>query len=337
MGGEGLSWVGASPFTTEKHVFVNLGDGTYNHSGSLAVRAAIASGANMTYKLLFNDAVAMTGGQAAESGFTVPQITRQLAAEGVARVVIVAAEPERYQTVTDLAPGVEVKPRRELMAVQRALRELKVKDVARRRFRVLEGSTTLRELSAMRLREFMAQEREVGGGEAPASSAGTGGAGLSPAKAAAGLLRRAASATGDLQPDWLLVCDGGRWRGIIDDRPLQDLPVQRWDDERIGDHLQPLAELPSIRDDAPLWQAVLQLEAASPPRLLVLSAAGLPCGTIERPELAEAVLAKLGVRLPAPLLEAARRQGAYPIGVPLAAVAEGMVARSPQADSGAKP
>ena len=124
MGGEGLSWVGASPFTTEKHVFVNLGDGTYNHSGSLAVRAAIASGANMTYKLLFNDAVAMTGGQAAESGFTVPQITRQLAAEGVRKVVIVAAEPERYQTVTDLVPGVEVKPRRELMAVQRQLRDI---------------------------------------------------------------------------------------------------------------------------------------------------------------------------------------------------------------------
>ncbi|MFN9847799.1 MAG: indolepyruvate ferredoxin oxidoreductase family protein [Alphaproteobacteria bacterium] len=124
MGGEGLSWVGASPFTTEKHVFVNLGDGTYNHSGSLAVRAAIASGANMTYKLLFNDAVAMTGGQAPESGFTVPQITRQLAAEGVRKVVIVAAEPERYQTVTDLAPGVEVKPRRELMAVQRSLRDV---------------------------------------------------------------------------------------------------------------------------------------------------------------------------------------------------------------------
>ena len=82
MGGEGLSWVGAAPFTDEKHVFVNLGDGTYNHSGSLAIRAAVAAGANMTYKLLFNDAVAMTGGQAAESGFTVPQITRQLRRRG---------------------------------------------------------------------------------------------------------------------------------------------------------------------------------------------------------------------------------------------------------------
>ncbi|MEH6678764.1 thiamine pyrophosphate-dependent enzyme, partial [Phenylobacterium sp.] len=111
MGGEGLSWVGAAPFTTEKHVFVNLGDGTYNHSGSLAIRAAVAAEANVTYKLLFNDAVAMTGGQAAESGFTPAQITRQLASEGVARTVIVADDPDRYDGVKDLAPGVEVRPR----------------------------------------------------------------------------------------------------------------------------------------------------------------------------------------------------------------------------------
>ena len=123
MGGEGLTWVGSSPFTTEQHVFVNLGDGTYNHSGSLAVRASIAANSHVTYKLLFNDAVAMTGGQAAESGFTPAQITRQLAAEGVAKTVIVAAEPERYAHVTDLAPGVQVRPRSELMAVQRMLRD----------------------------------------------------------------------------------------------------------------------------------------------------------------------------------------------------------------------
>jgi indolepyruvate ferredoxin oxidoreductase len=124
MGGEGLTWMGASPFTDEKHVFVNLGDGTYNHSGSLAIRASVANGSNITYKLLFNDAVAMTGGQTAESGFTVPQITRQLASEGVKKVVVVAAEPERYETVTDLAPGVEVKPRSDLIAVQKELREI---------------------------------------------------------------------------------------------------------------------------------------------------------------------------------------------------------------------
>jgi indolepyruvate ferredoxin oxidoreductase len=124
MGAEGLTWAGASPFTTEEHVFVNLGDGTYNHSGSLAVRASVAMGSRLTYKLLFNDAVAMTGGQAPESGFSVAQITRQLAAEGVSRIVVVAEDAGRYATVTDLAPGVTVRPRDELMAVQKELREV---------------------------------------------------------------------------------------------------------------------------------------------------------------------------------------------------------------------
>ena len=123
MGGEGLTWAGASPFTTEDHVFANLGDGTYNHSGSLAIRASIAMGSHITYKLLYNDAVAMTGGQHPESGFSVAQITRQLASEGVAKTVVVADEPERYLKAADLAPAVEVKPRGELMAVQRALRK----------------------------------------------------------------------------------------------------------------------------------------------------------------------------------------------------------------------
>ena len=123
MGGEGLTWAGASPFTTEPHVFVNLGDGTYNHSGSLAIRASMVMGSHITYKLLFNDAVAMTGGQHPESGFTVAQITRQLAAEGVKTIVVVAEDATRYDTVTDLAPGVEVHPRSELITVQKALRE----------------------------------------------------------------------------------------------------------------------------------------------------------------------------------------------------------------------
>ena len=123
MGGEGLTWVGSAPFTSEPHVFVNLGDGTYNHSGSLAIRASIAANSHVTYKLLFNDAVAMTGGQAAESGFTPAQITRQLASEGVTKTVIVADDPSRYEGVTDLAPGVEVEPRSKLMNVQKMLRE----------------------------------------------------------------------------------------------------------------------------------------------------------------------------------------------------------------------
>jgi indolepyruvate ferredoxin oxidoreductase len=123
MGGEGLSWVGAAPFTAEPHVFANLGDGTYSHSGSLAIRASVAAKSHITYKLLYNDAVAMTGGQPTESGFGPAQITRQLAAEGVAKTVIVADDVTRYANVTDLAPGVEVKPRSDLMAVQRMLRE----------------------------------------------------------------------------------------------------------------------------------------------------------------------------------------------------------------------
>ncbi|MFO1015838.1 MAG: indolepyruvate ferredoxin oxidoreductase family protein [Caulobacteraceae bacterium] len=122
MGAEGLTWAGAAPFTTEKHVFVNLGDGTYNHSGSLAIRAAIVMDANVTYKLLFNDATAMTGGQPPESGFTVPQITRQLAAEGVKKIMVVADHMDRYDGETGLAPGVIVRPRSELMKVQRELR-----------------------------------------------------------------------------------------------------------------------------------------------------------------------------------------------------------------------
>jgi indolepyruvate ferredoxin oxidoreductase len=123
MGGEGLTWAGASPFTDEAHVFANLGDGTYAHSGSLAIRASIAMGSHITYKLLYNDAVAMTGGQDPEGGFSVAQITRQLAAEGVAKTVVVAEDPALYAHAADLAPGVEVRPREDLMAVQRALRE----------------------------------------------------------------------------------------------------------------------------------------------------------------------------------------------------------------------
>jgi len=123
MGGEGAAWIGQAPFTDEPHVFANLGDGTYTHSGSLAIRASVAAGANITYKLLYNDAVAMTGGQPAEGTPDVPRITRQLAAEGVARIVIVAEDPKRYGEGHGLAPGVAVLPRPRLDAVQRELRE----------------------------------------------------------------------------------------------------------------------------------------------------------------------------------------------------------------------
>jgi len=125
MGGEGAAWIGQSPFVETPHVFANIGDGTYTHSGVLAIRAAVAAKVNMTYKLLFNDAVAMTGGQALDGGLTVPRVARQLAAEGVEPIVIVTDEPEKYAPGTDFPPGATVRHRDDLDEVQRDLRELK--------------------------------------------------------------------------------------------------------------------------------------------------------------------------------------------------------------------
>ena len=121
MGGEGANWVGEAPFSNTPHVFQNLGDGTYNHSGYLAIRAAIASGTNITFKILYNDAVAMTGGQANDGGLTVPQIARQVAAEGAKRVVVVTDEPWKYPKDTDWPRGLTIHHRDDLDAVQREL------------------------------------------------------------------------------------------------------------------------------------------------------------------------------------------------------------------------
>jgi indolepyruvate ferredoxin oxidoreductase len=121
MGGEGANWIGEAPFSKRPHVFQNLGDGTYNHSGYMAMRAAIAAGVNMTYKVLFNDAVAMTGGQANDGGLTVPQVARQVAAEGAARVVVVTDEPQKYGRDTRWPAGLTVHHRDDLMSVQEEL------------------------------------------------------------------------------------------------------------------------------------------------------------------------------------------------------------------------
>ena len=122
MGGEGVPWVGEAPFSTTKHVFANLGDGTYYHSGILAVRAAIAAGVNITYKILYNDAVAMTGGQPVDGPLTPARITRQLQAEGVDRIVVVSDEPDKYPIGTKWADGVRIEHRDELDRVQKELR-----------------------------------------------------------------------------------------------------------------------------------------------------------------------------------------------------------------------
>jgi Zn-dependent protease len=181
----------------------------------------------------------------------------------------------------------------QLLILQRLLAEMRVQDVAKRRFRVLEADEPLRAVSRIRLPQ-------------------------TPASASPSSPRQMA----DGPADWLLVCDRGRWMGVIDDQPLQELPVQRWDQELVRDHMRPLSSLPSIQGTAPLWQAVLDLERSQEARLLVLGPAGLPCGTVDRPDLGEAVLARLGVRLPEPLLAKARQQNAYPLGLALEPVAQ---------------
>jgi len=142
MGGEGVTWVGQAPFTTDRHIFANLGDGTYFHSGLLAIRQSIAAGTNITYKILYNDAVAMTGGQQVgerPEGHSVAQIAHSLRAEGVAKLVVVTDEPDKYagrthpegtaraghpELLNDLPPGVQVFHRRELDRIQRELRDI---------------------------------------------------------------------------------------------------------------------------------------------------------------------------------------------------------------------
>jgi indolepyruvate ferredoxin oxidoreductase len=125
MGGEGATWIGQAPFTETPHVFQNIGDGTYAHSGTLAIRAAVAAGVNITYKVLFNDAVAMTGGQAVEGNLTVQRVVQQLIAEGVDPIVVVTDHPEKYEHAPPLPAGVPVEHRRKLDRIQRRLRECK--------------------------------------------------------------------------------------------------------------------------------------------------------------------------------------------------------------------
>lgn len=124
MGGEGVTWAGQAPFTETEHVFQNLGDGTYFHSGSLAIRQAIAAGVNITYKILYNDAVAMTGGQPVDGTLSVPQIAHQVRSEGVQTIVLLSDDIEKWSDRSIFPAGVEFLDRRELDAVQRRLREV---------------------------------------------------------------------------------------------------------------------------------------------------------------------------------------------------------------------
>ncbi len=128
MGGEGVPWVGQQPFSHDQHMFANLGDGTYFHSGLLAVRQSIAAGVNITYKILYNDAVAMTGGQQVgerPEGHSVVQIAQSMRAEGAVKITIVTDEPEKYDGVKGLPEGIAIQHRDTLDAVQREFRDIK--------------------------------------------------------------------------------------------------------------------------------------------------------------------------------------------------------------------
>jgi indolepyruvate ferredoxin oxidoreductase len=122
MGAEGANWLGRAPFTETSHAFVNIGDGTLFHSGTLAIRAGVASGENVTYKILYNDAVAMTGGQPMDGPMTVPMVTQQMRAEGIERIAIVSDEPNKYPVGTTFAPGTTFHHRDDLDQVQRDIR-----------------------------------------------------------------------------------------------------------------------------------------------------------------------------------------------------------------------
>ncbi|MBC8257472.1 MAG: indolepyruvate ferredoxin oxidoreductase family protein [SAR324 cluster bacterium] len=124
MGAEGANWIGQSPFTTRKHIFQNIGDGTYFHSGIMAIRAAVSAGINITYKILFNDAVAMTGGQGFDGPMTVQSIIQQMFAEGAKKVTVVSDDPDKFTRSSGVPANVKVYNRRDLDVVQRELREI---------------------------------------------------------------------------------------------------------------------------------------------------------------------------------------------------------------------
>ncbi|MBA3486837.1 MAG: indolepyruvate ferredoxin oxidoreductase family protein, partial [Lysobacter sp.] len=125
MGGEGVTWSGQAAFTETQHVFQNLGDGTYFHSGSLAIRQSVATGVNITYKILYNDAVAMTGGQPVDGTLSVPQIAHQVRSEGVQTIVLLSDDIKKWSDRSLFPQGVEFLDRKELDAAQRRLREVK--------------------------------------------------------------------------------------------------------------------------------------------------------------------------------------------------------------------
>lgn len=173
----------------------------------------------------------------------------------------------------------------QLLTFQKILIELKVNDASARQYRVLEEDQSLRRLSQMR----MSSNKE------PSVF------------------------------DWVLVCSAGRWIGYITDKPLKELPVQFWDKNKVGDYVLPLSDLPSIGEKEPLWKAILKIEKTIEGRLLVFNLAGLPSGTLNRADIGEAVLKRLGMKIPLSFIEAARKQNIYPLGISLPQIVASML------------
>ncbi len=174
----------------------------------------------------------------------------------------------------------------QILEIQSILTELKVGKASGRRFRVLEADQPLRKLSDLRISETTNQ----------------------------GI------------PDWILICSSGRWIGYITDEPLKELPVQNWDRYSLLDFIKPLSELPGIGEKAQLWEAILAIEKSKNGRLLVFNIAGLPSGTIDRLDIGVAVLKRLGLKqLPKSILDIARTQNTYPLGLTLPQIVEAML------------
>ncbi len=172
----------------------------------------------------------------------------------------------------------------QMLALQQALKNLRVEKAAGRSFRVFEEDQPVRRLSEI----------------------------------------QAPSPDGKQIPDWVLICNSGRWVGYVAEKLLKDLPVQSWDKYCMGDYLKPLNDLPAISYKAPLWEAVLALEKSKEGRLLVFNIAGLPCGTLEKVDLGIAVLKELGINLPANFIDPARKLNSYPLGMNLLRIVETM-------------
>lgn len=173
----------------------------------------------------------------------------------------------------------------QIFSLQEILCTLNVSQASRRNFRVLEVDQSLKSISELNL----------------------------------------GSAENQRISEWVLLCNAGRWVGYLTDKVLKDVPVQDWDKYLVSEYSQPLSELPSISDKEPLWHAVLTLEKLKASRLLVFNSAGLPSGTLDKVDIGNAVLSRLGLKLPKSFLETARQNNIYPLGISLVQVVEEMI------------